>query len=41
MWKFRGQGWNTHYSSNNSGPLTRCTTRELLELILNGAVGHV
>ena len=38
MWKFPGQGWNLHHSSNqsdNTGSLTHCVTRELQPLFQN------
>lgn len=28
MWKFPGQEWNPHHSSNNAKSLTHCTTKE-------------
>ena len=30
MWKFPGQGYHLSHSSDNTGSLTHCATRELL-----------
>ena len=40
IWKFPSQGWNLHLSSNlsccsdNTGSLTLCATRELIDLFI-------
>ena len=39
MWKFPGQGLNACHSSDNTGFLTCCTTRELLNQLLQARAG--